>query len=215
MLYDLFYACLTADYNRCPGSCDYAIQIRGSTLYLFFKKSDGAEDWLNNLDFPARAYCSSGEKWYCHRGFLRAWTNIVDRLDCRINDILNRHKKIKNLVIVGYSHGAALSVFALEHFSFIYGDTLKIQAYGFGAPRVVFGKLPAGVKKRLSAFVVIRNIPDIVTHLPPSFLFYRHTGHLIRLGDSLSFRPIKAHTPHAYLDSLGELKNSSCAKRRD
>ena len=169
-------------------------------------------DWLNNLDFPARAFCSSGEKWYCHRGFLRAWTNIVERLDSRINSILNDHKKIKNLVITGYSHGAALAVFALEHFSFIYKDAQKIQAYGFGGPRVVFGKLPSGVKKRLSTFILIRNIPDIVTHLPPSFLFYRHTGRIIKLGSNLKFSPIQAHTPNAYLDSLCELKNSSQAK---
>lgn len=206
MLYDLFYACLTANYNNCPGSCDYAIQIHRNTLYLFFKKSDGKEDWINNLDFPAKAYCPSGEKWYCHRGFLRAWTNIVERLDCRIRDIINRHENIRRLVIVGYSHGAALSVFALDHFSFLYGDTLEIQAYGFGAPRVVFGKLPPDVKERLKAFIVIRNIPDLVTHLPPSFLLYRHVGHMLKIGEAGKFGPVIAHTPNAYLDSLYELK---------
>ena len=208
MLFDLFLSCLTANYNKCPGTCDYAIRLAQDKLYVYFKSSDGLRDWLNNFDFPAKAYCNSGEKWYCHRGFLRAWKNISDRLDTRIEDIIKR-KKIRELIIVGYSHGAALSLFALEHFSFLYGNTVNVTAYGFGAPRVVFGILPKSVKKRLDKFIIIRNVPDIVTHVPPSFLMYRHVGHLIRIGESGRYGPFSAHAPYPYLFSLHELRRKN------
>ena len=53
-LYDLFYECLNIRYSQAGVSANYAARRDGDTLYLFFEDSDGRNDWIRNLDFPAK-----------------------------------------------------------------------------------------------------------------------------------------------------------------
>ncbi len=198
----LFKRCLEADYIHTPESGEYAIEVGLNTLYLFFEKSDGAEDWKNNFDFPAEPYRDMSVKWLCHRGFLRVWRAMKDEIELKVYDILHRNRHIKNIVCVGYSHGGAIAVLATEDMEYLYGETHKVKGIGFGAPRVLFGKVPPGVKNRLKGFVTVRNIPDIVTHLPPLIMGYKNAGELYKIGEIGKYNPIDAHRPTSYIDEL-------------
>ena len=53
-------------------------------------------------------------KWRCHRGFLRVWKTIkpyIEQID---------FSKAKKIVVVGYSHGAAIATLCHEYIWFNY-----------------------------------------------------------------------------------------------
>ncbi len=201
-LRSLFARCLNADYLHTPESGNYAVELEGDTVYLLFECSNGIEDWQNNLDFPAEPYLHMTPKWQCHRGFLRVWKAMRDEVEAKISGILNACPEIKSIVCVGYSHGGALAVLATEDMEFHHGHTHTVEGYGFGAPRVLWGRVPATVRNRLRRFVTVRNIPDIVTHLPPRIFGFSGAGKLLRIGASGRYSPVGAHYPQAYLREL-------------
>lgn len=198
-LYWLFGKCLTAKYRQDGGSANYAFERAGDTLYLFFEDSDGAEDWSINLDFPAKAYRRMGKTaWFAHRGFLGAFKRTEKYLSPLIAD-----PSVRSIIVSGYSHGAAIALLCHEYIWFNRPDLrASLEGYGFGCPRVIWGILRESVARRWESFLVIRNIDDIVTHLPPSLLGYRHVGRLLEIGEAGKYSPIEAHYPKNILDEL-------------
>lgn len=188
----LFERCLRADYVHAGEGADYATERVGTTLYIYLEHSRGGEDWKNNLDFPARAYAHGGEcVWCAHRGFLRVWKSIEETIARLIRD-----STIKKIVIVGYSHGAALAVLCHEYVWYNRPDLRPvIEGYGFGCPRVLWGHPPAALRARWARFAVIRNIDDLVTHLPPAILGYTHVGEMTSIGARGRYSRIDAHRP--------------------
>ena len=192
----LFEKCLRADYIHAGEGADYAIERSGATLYIYLEASDGEEDWKNNLDFPARCRPrDGGGAWCAHRGFLRVFKSIEGVLAPLVAD-----PAVEKIVTVGFSHGAALAVLCHEYVWHHRPDLRAvIEGYGFGCPRVVWGKAPAAPWAR---FAVIRNIDDLVTHLPPTILGYAHVGHLIEIGARGKYSRIDAHRPENILAEL-------------
>ena len=198
-LHYLFRRCLNADYIHSGRSADYAVSRTGRRLYIFFQWSAGCEDWKNNLDFPARAYSTGGEPWCAHRGFLGVWKSVRHEIMAATESAL-RPYKINEIVCVGYSHGAALAGLCTEQMVFSHGEEARVCGYGFGCPKFIFGKLPDSVKRRFSHFTPIRNVPDLVTHLPPTLLGYSHPSPLLKIGEKGKYTPISAHYPESYLE---------------
>ena len=204
----MFRRCLSAKYTHTSEDGDYCIETDGNTLYLLFEWSDGKQDWRNNLDFPVTPYRHMGEKWYCHRGFLRVWRGIRDEVEAQVASAILRHPGIREMRCIGYSHGAALALLATEDMVYRFGDK-RVRGYGFGCPRVVWGRLPGAVSERFRSFTVVRNVPDLVTHLPSAALGYRHVGTLTKIGKGNGFSPIDAHRPEAYIRSLTEYEDGT------
>ena len=186
----LFERCLAAQYHQVENAADFAFEREGATLYIYFQQSRGCEDWENNLDFPIKPYRRMGDGcWFAHRGFLRVWKAVEPYIEPIVAD-----RSIKRAVVVGYSHGAALAVFCHEYLWFHRPDLRRrLQGVGFGCPRVVWGALPKGVQSRWKNFTVVRNIDDIVTHLPPAALGYRHVGKLLEIGAKGRYSDWDAH----------------------
>lgn len=201
-LKELFLKCLNAEYTHTREDGDYAISLEGDTLYILFECSDGVKDWINNFDFPATPYKSMCDTWYCHRGFLAVWKAMRDEVKQKVAEMLNEHTEAKNVVCVGYSHGGALSALATEDMEYTYGYTHNVSGYGFGAPRVLWGTLPKSVKHRLRNYSTVRNVPDIVTHVPPLIMGFRNSGKMIRIGAARKYNPFKAHYASSYIAEL-------------
>lgn len=201
-LLNMYQKVLNAQYIQLKEeTASYCCKRDGNTLYLFFEWSNGATDWKNNFDFPAKPYRDMPNRWYAHRGFLKVWKVIEDKLAPFIKD-----QQIRKILIAGYSHGAALALFCHEYCKFNRRDIGEnIYGYGFGCPRVAFGFLRKSVKERFNGFFVIRNKKDIVTHVPPALFFYRHVGKLVTVGKG-KWNCIDAHRPENYIESL---QNSS------
>ncbi len=202
MLKELFERCLNANYIHTAEGGDYVIQAEGDTLYLLFEWSDGKEDWLNNFSFPAKPYKRMYDLWFCHGGFLKVWKAMRDDIEAYVAEFLESYTEIRNIKCVGYSHGAALAVFATEDMAYLWGDEYSVEGYGFGAPRVLWGVIPKPIKERLSTFVTVRNVPDIVTHVPPCLLGFRNAGTVLKLGAKGKYNCIDAHRSESYLREL-------------
>ena len=198
-LYQLFLRTLRAPYNQLQeNAASYLVEREKDALYLLFEKSNGATDWKNNLDFPAKPYRKMGELWFVHRGFLRVFKTIEPLIAPYIAD-----KRVKKIVISGYSHGAALALLCHEYCVYHRPDIAEnIAGFGFGCPRVFWGFLNRRVKARFKNFTVVRNCRDIVTHLPPRIFGYRHVGRILHIGRERGFGGVASHRPESYLAEL-------------
>ena len=186
----LFDHCCHIPYTHTPEGIDYAFRREGRHLYLYLEASDGVCDWLRNLDFPAAAYRrDGGAVFYAHRGFLRAF-RVIEPLLAKVT----ADPTLTAVTTVGYSHGAAIGVLAHEYFWYHREDLRPhLLGYGFGCPRVLFGGGRRALAERFSRFSVIRNLDDLVTHLPPAALGYYHVGNLIEIGERGRYSRTDAH----------------------
>lgn len=207
-LSELFQRCISANYVHVEHDGDYAIERQNDTLYLLLECSNGGADWANNFKFLAKPYrkpySDMAEPWRCHRGFLKVWKSIEPYVQ---EDLLD--PTVKHIIIVGYSHGAALAGIAHEYVWFNRPDLREnLESYGFGAPRFFGGYvISEGLKNRWKHFHPIRNINDIVTHLPPVIFGYRHANKIITIGKKGKYNCIDAHRPENILQELEELEN--------
>ena len=198
-LYELFKRCLTIDYVRTRESGDYAMEKRGTVLYIFLEHSDGREDWKNNVRFSTEPYeCEGEETLYVHRGFLKVWRAIAPHLEETMMD-----PSISKIVTVGYSHGAALAAFCHDYARHCRPDLAgHIRGYGFASPRVFRGTPTQRTKARWEAFTVVRIPNDLVTHLPPAFAGYFHVGSMLELCENGKYSALDAHRQESILAEL-------------
>ena len=214
-LLGLFLGCLNADYVTVADKGSFALYRSGSTLYVFFEKSNGASDWYNNLDFGAVSHArgkrdekggvhpSSDDDFLCHGGFLRVWSSILPHIEGALLDL-----NFDNVITVGYSHGAALALLCHEYVWYHRRDLRdRAQGFGFGCPRVIWGHAPRE-NERWRNFYVIRNLDDLVTHLPPRAFGFREVGRLIEIGRRGRWSRIDAHREENYILSLNCLRDA-------
>lgn len=193
-----FDTCLWAKYKHIENDGSFAIIREGDALVLLFEKSNGLTDWRNNFNFPAKPYRDMNNLWFCHRGFLKVWKSIEPYIAKEVCDI-----SVKKIDIIGYSHGGAIAQLCFEYVKFNRPD-VEVSGVGFGSPRVFWGFACKAVKARFNGFKVIRNGNDIITHLPPVFLGFRHICEIVRVGESKGL--IKDHYPSRYREALKALK---------
>jgi hypothetical protein len=204
-LLNLYNKCLNANYKTIGDQSDYAIKRVGSKLYLFFEWSDSAADWKNNFNFPSKPYKDMGITWRCHRGFLKVWKSI----EPYVKDAIMK-PTVKSVTIVGYSHGAAIATLCHEYVWFNRPDLRnKLDGYGFGSPRVFWGNISEELRERWANFHIVRNLNDIVTHMPPKFFGFRHVNDVIEIGEDgkmalckTALKCIEAHRPENYIYSM-------------
>ena len=199
-LFDYFSACLGATYLHGENGSSWAVEERGDALWVLFEKSNGVEDWLNNLHFHAVPYREMNPVWQCHSGFLQVWKSVKPHLEAVIRQAVKQRKKI---TVIGYSHGAALAVLCMEWIWYHFPSCrMTLSGFGFGCPRVLYGCVPPDLAQRWARFYVVRNLDDAVTHLPPRIMGYCHVGNLINVGSDGKYAPLEAHRPEAYLAEL-------------
>ena len=179
-LYDLFYKVLNAKFTHTSTGADYSFTKEDGVLYILFEETMDAQDKRLNLQARAVEYNHLGVSWKCHRGFLQNWLSIEPELRKIIYDT-----DFQSVIISGYSHGAALSVFAHEYVWLVRPDLRNsLYTYAFEGPRVVNGALPSKLDACWNNFYLIRNGKDIITHLPPKCLGYKHVGQIIEIGQN-------------------------------
>ena len=193
----LFYKCAyTIHYENVGHDVSYAFEETDDTLYIYFQGSHSVMDWLRNFLFTEKLY----KQFRVHRGFYEAYKEVRNILLDKV--YAGNYKKI---VIVGYSHGGALAY--LTHEDMVYHfPNIEVVSYAFESPRCL--KVPKEYRHLWKDFNIIRTNNDLITHLPPAFLGYRHLGTMIktkgdtRLVDKNLPKCIKSHYPQVVLDGL-------------
>ncbi len=203
-LYTLFEACLTAEYQEVEEDASFAVKRENHAVTVYFEKSNGIEDWKNNFAFSARPYRDMRDTWRCHRGFMKVFRALLPYLSPIFLD-----ESVTSFCLVGYSHGAALALLAHEYIAF-HRPALRghIKGYGFGCPRVIAGHVSPTLKERLEGFTVIKNLDDLVTHLPPRLFGYTHVSRPLTVGERGNYSMIDAHRPENYQRELRKYKKS-------
>lgn len=180
-LKNAFSRCLNATYTHVENDGDYALQVEGDTLYILFQWSHSKFDWFSNIDFVAKPYKDMELPWRCHRGFLRVWKSIEPYI---ADEVAN--PDYKRIVVVGYSHGAAIATLAHEYVWFHRPDLRDggLVGYGFGCPRCYFGwTMKKALKERWANFYPVRNLNDLVSHLPPVGFGFTHVNKVVKIGE--------------------------------
>ena len=200
VLLKLFKVCLDCKYEQVENGGSFAVIRNGGLVYIFFEKSNGLEDWQNNFGYHSVRYPRLEERWFCHEGFLRVWESILPY----IREVIDEANE--GVISVGYSHGAALALLCHEY---VWYKRPEIRSnsfgVGFGCPRVIWGRVPRE-KERWRSFFVVRNLDDLVTHLPPALFGYRHVGNIVEIGNENNYSMIDAHRSENY---IAELENAS------
>lgn len=172
---------------------DYCIIETPTEVILSFKGTDSDIDWKINFDFWVRPYQKQPQRWYTHRGFARAWKLAKDQIVSEVIAVL----KSRKLIIIGYSHGADITILAHEYFWF---NDYDPNSSVFGPARLCW--LPSkAIRGRFSKLNCYMTYGDIVTHVPFWVLGYRHVGRINKVGR----RHFVSHKPHlkaAYIEAL-------------
>ena len=215
-LFELFEACLAANYRHVEEDASFCVKRENDRVTVFFEKSNGKRDWRNNFSFSARPYRDMKEVWFCHRGFMKVFRALLSYLEPIFLD-----ESVKSFCLVGYSHGAALALLAQEYILYHRPELQgSVEGYGFGCPRVIAGYIPDSLKERLKGFTVIRNLDDIVTHLPPRIFGYSHITKPLTVGKRGRYSMIAAHFESSYACELMRLalpkeEEGDCDSGRD
>lgn len=192
-LLDLFYMACNSGDKTVGNETQYTIHEDASHIYLAIQGSVQKEDWFYNFDFLARPYKNMKYTWWAHRGFVKCWRLAEASI---VQDVLDKLGN-KKLIILGYSHGAAIALLAHEYFEF---NGYNPETYCFGCPRVLW--LPhKKVLERFKRVHIIRRRGDLVTHVPPALFGFRHPVKNTNVG-SVEFIWWKRHLIPEYIEAL-------------
>ena len=212
LLSKLFLNCYNGvNYQTAGDSVNYAFVEDKDTLYIYFQGSSQISDWVRNFLFKKRPYKDMEIPYKVHSGFLAAWKEVEDIIINKITETTNTVSegdidyKWKHIVVVGYSHGGALSGLCYECVWFHRPDLREtgLEGYGFESPRFFGGfTVSQNLKERWAHYAVIRNHIDIVTHCPPWINRYCHVGNILKIGKGIKAGPFKSHYPMIVYGSL-------------
>jgi len=181
---------------------EYAIHRDGTdTLTIVFRGTDSARDWRSNFMFAKKVipYGNAASPVRVHEGFLKAYKSPQVR--DRILPLIGGHtKKVR---ITGHSRGAALAALCALDVHYHYPQCC-LQVLLFGCPRVGNRAFADSYNRRIFQTFNVRNGGDLVTHLPPALLGYRHVGVRLRVGKHSWLLSARDHTPRRYYASLME-----------
>ena len=133
---------------------------------LCFRGTEPSEigDILADLNAIPRGAMTHG---LVHSGFM----GELDKLWQNVTEHHAKHKD-KKFYITGHSLGAAMATIATSRFE----EFTKVESlFTFGSPRAGTRSFVKNIKTPHFRFV---NNNDIVTSVPPAFMFYRHHGDL-------------------------------------
>lgn len=151
----------------------------GSQAYVFSNKNDiviafrGTEpnEWNDvkaDLDATKALAETVGR---VHRGFKKEVDDIWPQLEEML--VTNKKNLAKSLWFTGHSLGGAMASICAGRCLLSHIDTSPIQVHTFGSPRVGTKRYINHAKVDYYRWV---NNNDIVTHTPPAWLGYRHSG---------------------------------------
>lgn len=224
---ELFHLCAyDIQYQQVGDSVNYAFLEEGSTLYIFFQGSNSITDWVRNFLFGKRPYKDMILPYRVHRGFLSAWKEVEDIIIEKVTQRVLKEPtaeekeagilaasvyKYDEIVIVGYSHGAALAGLCHECVWYNRWDIrYNIFGFGFEGPRFYAGyRVKKLLRERWKNFTLIRTNNDIVTHCPPTIFGYTHVGSILKVKGDTSLvekkwlpKCVKSHYPQVVYDAL-------------
>ena len=150
----------------------YVFAFRGTEPRIFKDVITDAMAWKKVIP-----YGNDKSPIRVHYGFLRAYKSVRDRVH-RI--ATERLRGDKPLVVVGHSLGGALATLCAVDMQYMMEEKLLrsgsrvVYCFTYGSPRVGNRAFAKSYDNRVPATWRFQGAFDIITHMGPSWLGYRH-----------------------------------------
>lgn len=191
---ELFRSHLACKWKTIGTDFQYSVIKSGMTVRLDICGSNSVPDWISNLDFAVAAYKRMPRPWLAHRGFLKAWHEVNDKVCAEVSALMSPGDEV---LVVGYSRGGALATLAHEDLRF---RGFACDTHAFGSPRVLW--FPAEwLRGRFQGLHRYSVRGDPVTRLAPAAFGYSHVGELHLYGRYSLPLPSR-HLSAYYLDNM-------------
>ncbi|RKP33581.1 Alpha/Beta hydrolase protein, partial [Dimargaris cristalligena] len=144
------------------------------SVSMVFRGTDNINQYLTDLQIKKKDWPDWAKDSAVHTGFLEAYESVSDSLYTQVTGQLAKHPS-HNLTISGHSLGAALASLAAVDFVHRNKTLANImRVVTFGKPRVGNQEYADHYNSLDLDSLFVVNKDDIVPHLPPKTLGYRH-----------------------------------------
>ena len=126
---DLFRSNLTGSWTTTGDDVQFKIERSNGVARLYFQCTSSKKDWIDNFTFWVKPYRDMPVKWYAYKGFIDKYKSARDA-------ILEAIRGDNQIIVSGYSQGAALGLLAYKNILFAF-PYKNVTAKLFICPRVV------------------------------------------------------------------------------
>jgi hypothetical protein len=193
-----FNSCIGGDWKTCGKDVQYRIDRLGpNQAYLSFQGTVSITD----LEIDLKVFCNPfkekpKDKYgnVMHHGFQEGFESAFEIIHKELIDMGIQYVNVR-----GYSLGAAYAqIFTL----YLPKVGIETEALVYGSPRIFWLPSTALKDEAKRRILRIENQDDIITHLPPYLLGFKHIGHVYKIGVSDCFYNIAKHVPSEYTKEL-------------
>lgn len=136
----------------------------GEAIYVVFRGTQTAAEWINNVRVDQVAYPFIGNGGNSHRGFTEIYDTVHESIVGTVSSLL-ASAFYSTLYVTGHSLGGALAVLAGPELS--EKTALRPTMYSFGSPRTGDPTFRQSYSERVAQSWRIINANDLVPTLPP------------------------------------------------
>ena len=139
-------------------------------IVVSFRGSDNDRNWIDDFDFGQIPYLACSE-CFIHNGFYLGYLTISASVRYQIQLLTAKYRGAK-VWVTGHSLGGALATIAALDIKAAFNPEMKV--YTFGQPRVGNARFATYFASRIPDSFRVIHYADIVPHLPPIDLNFRH-----------------------------------------
>jgi len=176
-----------------------------SAIIVAFRGSSNTKNWIDDFDATQVTYgkCSG---CVIHKGFYQGYNTVSASVKAQVTTLVAKYRGAP-IYVTGHSLGGALSVVAALDIHETFNNVEKL--YTFGQPRVGNAAFATYVTSKISDAFRVIHYADIVPHLAPTALNYRHHNYEVWYQEDMkSYKVCNAEDP-ACSDSITPNKLSS------
>lgn len=195
-------------------------------IQISFQQSSGKFDWfINFLWYPMfriKPYKNMQTIYKTHMGFTKSYKSVRDEIFAKIEEIC-KNNEVNDIEVFGWSYGGAMTQLCVEDLTYHFVEnqehkewfgnkTPLVTGLTIGAPRVFFKinkKSWETIQKRLTRLIMVANVNDVVTHVPPTFTGAKHIIPLWGVGGKCAnffklFKPTTYHLMSEYTKEINK-----------
>ena len=166
--------------------------IRNNNTYYIIFRGSRLGNWYDNLRIKQYIlpYMNMKSRIRVHKGFMDAYKSmrlsIIKWIEFDMDLGLTNNYKLQPIIVGGHSLGGALATLCAVDLQYNFTQ-LRVSCVTLGSPRVGNFWFYKSYNKRVPKTVRIVHGNDIVTRLPPAWLFYKHVGKRLHQGNKWKF----------------------------
>jgi len=168
-------------YENKKTDTEYRLEINKETktVIVSFQGSRSVLDWVYNFAFWKKPYKHMKKLFFVHAGLFNKYKSVQDDIMDKIIPVLKPDWKVRGY---GFSQGAALITYFHEDIKYRL-PKIDLETYALAPPKgFTFFNAKFLQTVRFKTLYTVKDISDIVPHLPFWFMGFRHYGNIIKLG---------------------------------